>query len=199
MAVIIIAGQTKNVGKTTLVCNIIAAFPNVSWTAVKISNHPHIPQEARKLSEGSGWSIWQQNSPRDHNDTARFLGSGAACSLLVQSDNSSLEPACAALSHELASAKNVIVESASAAEFLHHDLLLILLDAAQDDFKASVKRQLDRADTFLLRNADLGVNAQIDRANQTPIFPAFPDRLDPRLVSLVAAKVGSLPQAARSG
>jgi len=199
MAVIIVGGQTKDIGKTTLICNIITAFPDARWTAVKISNHPHIPRDCENLIKEAGWSIWQQNATGDHNDTARFLRSGVARSLLLQTDNSSLEQACASLNHELALARNVIVESASAAEFLHHDLLVILLDATREDFKDSLRRQLGRADAFVMRNPDLGVKEQIDPANQGPLFAAHSDRLDPRLASLLASKVGSLPQAARSG
>ena len=199
MAVIIVGGQTKHVGKTTLTCNIIAAFPSVGWIAVKISNHLHIPQDSKQLAEGDGWNIWEQNPTTDRNDTARFLRSGAARALLVQAENPSLESACACLNNELASAKNVIVESASAAELLHPDLLLILLDPSQDDFKVSAKQQLDRADGIVLRNSDLGNNEQVSPANQARMFTAFADRLDPRLRSLLEEKVGSLPQAARSG
>lgn len=199
MPVIMVGGQTKNVGKTTLICNIIAAFPNADWIAVKISNHLHIPQGSKQLARGDGWSTWEQNPTTDRNDTARFLRSGAARALLVQAENSSLEPACACLNNELASAKNVIVESASAAEWLHHDLLLILLDPSQDDFKVSAQRQLNVADGIVLRNSDLRVNEQISRASQARIFTAFSDRLDPRLMSWLGAKIGSLPQAARSG
>lgn len=199
MPVIMVGGQTKNVGKTTLICNIIAAFPNADWIAVKISNHLHIPQNSKQLARGDEWSIWEQNPTTDRNDTARFLRSGAARALLVQAENSLLEPACACLNNELASAKNVIVESASAAEWLHHDLLLILLDPSQDDFKVSAQQQLNVADGIVFRNSDLGVNEQISRASQARIFTAFSDRLDPRLMSLLGAKIGSLPQAARSG
>jgi len=199
MAWIIIGGQTKNVGKTTLICNIIAAFPRVGWTAVKISSHSHIPQDIKKLAEGAGWTIGQQNPNTDTHDTARFLRSGAVRALLVQADASSLKSACASLAHELASAQNVIVESASAAGFLHHDLLLLLLDPAQDDFKDSASQQLDRADALVLRNADFAGKETMYGSSQARVFAALADGLDPRLISLLAPTVGSPPQAARSG
>ena len=41
MAVIIVGGSGRNVGKTTLVCSLIAALPEYRWTAVKISAHEH--------------------------------------------------------------------------------------------------------------------------------------------------------------
>jgi hypothetical protein len=190
MALIVVGGQTKNVGKTTLICNIVSAFPQVKWTAVKISNHAHSPQHCDKLKQGSGWTIWQQSPTTEHGDTARFLRAGADRGLLVQADNQSLKEACAALKQEFASATAVIVESASAAEFLQHDLLLVLLDAEENDFKSSARQQLDRADAFVLRNSDGAVEESIIPGAEVPILTGFPNHLDPRLVVMLAATLG---------
>jgi molybdopterin-guanine dinucleotide biosynthesis protein len=191
MALIMVGGQAKNVGKTTLICNIIATFRGVRWTAVKISNHGHVPQDCEVVKEGAEWTIWRQNPTNDHSDTALFLRSGADRSLLVQTDNRSLREACASLGQEFSAAPVVIVESASAAEFLDYDLLLILLDAVQDDFKESTRQQLDCADAFLLRNSDLQSKERIDRVNQKPVFAAFRNSLDRGLVSMLAATLGT--------
>lgn len=190
MALIVVGGQTKNVGKTTLICNIIAAFPKVKWTAVKFSNHAHTPRHCEMRRGGTGWSIWQQSPTKDLNDTARFLESGADRSLLVQAENHSLMDACSSLLQEISPATDVIVESASAAEFLHPDLLLVLLDAAQGDFKESATQQLDHAHAFVIRKADSGVARRIDAAPEVPVFTAFPGQIDPGLVSLLEAKLG---------
>jgi len=189
MAVVVVGGQTKNVGKTTLICNIIAAFPQVRWTAVKISNHAHAPQGCERVKAGAGWTIWQQSPTNDHTDTARFLRSGAERGLLIlHAGKPSLREACAGLALDC-SAGGVIVESASAAKFLDHDLLLMLLDTAREDLKESARRQFDRADAFLLRNPDLTLNAPMGRANQKPIFTALPDGLDRGLRSMLEAKL----------
>src|SRR5690348_13981481 len=191
MALIMVGGQTKNVGKTTLICNIMAAFPRVRWTAVKISHHGHVPQDCEMVKEGAGWTLWQQSPTNDHSDTARFLKSGADRGLLVQTDNRSLREACASLEPEFSAATAVIVESSSAAEFFDHDLLLILLDAAQDDFKESTRQQLECADAFLVRNSDLGGKERIGRVNQKPVFSTFRSGLDRGLVSMIAAILGT--------
>ena len=190
MALIMVGGQTKNVGKTTLICNIIAAFPRVRWTAVKITNHLHAPQHCEMVETGDGWTIWKQNSTKDHSDTARFLTSGANRGLLVQSRESCLKEACASLQSELASASTVIVESASAAEFLDPTLLLVLLDPAQSDFKQSARQQFERADAFIVRSANFEVIEQID-CTKKPVFAASPHHLDPALLSMLEATVGS--------
>ncbi len=41
MAIIVVGGSNRGVGKTALVCGLIAALPEYRWTAVKISTHEH--------------------------------------------------------------------------------------------------------------------------------------------------------------
>jgi molybdopterin-guanine dinucleotide biosynthesis protein len=190
MAVIVVAGQTKHVGKTTLICNIIAAFPALKWTAVKISSHQHATGKCVVLKERAGWRILLQNPTADHSDTARFLKSGADRALLLHTDNDSLKEACSWLAREISPATLVIVESASAAEFLRHDLLVLVLDAEQTDFKTSAQELLARADVFVLRGPGSGSKG-IAAASETPVFRAFPDRLDPALLHMLATKLTS--------
>src|SRR5262249_21613798 len=39
--VIVIGGHTRSIGKTQLVCDVIAAFPNANWMAGKIMQYGH--------------------------------------------------------------------------------------------------------------------------------------------------------------
>ena len=197
MALIIVGGQAKNVGKTTLICNILSAFPDVKWTAVKVSNHRHATESCDLLGEASGWRILQQNLGADYGDTGRFLKSGAARALLVQTDDHSLKEACSLLLQEIAMADAVIVESASAAEFLRHDLLLLLLDSEKSDFKTSASEQLDRADAFVIRGADSGVGKGLHDGSAKPVFKAFPNHLDSALLRMLDARIKSSRQRAR--
>jgi len=190
MAVIVVGGQTKHVGKTTLICNIIAAFPALRWTAVKISSHQHATENCVVLKERAGWRILQQNRTADHSDTARFLESGADRALLLQTENYSLKEACSWLASEISPATVVIVESASAAEFLRHDLLLLVLSADQTDFKTSAEELLARADVFVRRGQGAG-NKGIAGASETPVFRAFRNRIDPALLRMLATKLPS--------
>ncbi len=41
MAIIVVGGSNRGVGKTTLVCALIAALTKYRWTAVKITTHDH--------------------------------------------------------------------------------------------------------------------------------------------------------------
>ena len=41
MPIIVVGGHARNVGKTSVVAGLISAFPQYSWTAIKISSHQH--------------------------------------------------------------------------------------------------------------------------------------------------------------
>jgi hypothetical protein len=63
--IVAVAGQCRKAGKTTAVCDIIAATPEARWIAVKISPHRHAP----------GSSV--------NPDTDRYRRAGAAESQLL--------------------------------------------------------------------------------------------------------------------
>ena len=42
MAIIVVGGSNRGVGKTALVCGLIAGLPEYSWSAVKITTHDHL-------------------------------------------------------------------------------------------------------------------------------------------------------------
>lgn len=188
MALIIVGGQTKNIGKTTLICNIIAAFPRVKWTAVKITNHLHVLQHCEVVKKSAGWTICNQISTEDQSDTAKFLRSGATRALLVQTKESYLKDACTFLRLELASAAAVIVESASAAECLDYDLLLVILDPSQGDFKQSARQQLESADAFIIRGTEFEIREGMSLP-QKPRFAGSSKHIDPALLSMLEAKL----------
>ena len=39
--VIVVGGHTRSIGKTQLVCDVIAAFPDANWVAGKITQYGH--------------------------------------------------------------------------------------------------------------------------------------------------------------
>ena len=41
MAIIVIGGQSRNIGKTAVVCSLISAMPERRWTAIKITQCKH--------------------------------------------------------------------------------------------------------------------------------------------------------------
>jgi hypothetical protein len=186
MALIVVGGQTKDIGKTTLICNIIAAFRQFHWTAVKISVHSHDPDNCELVAQGSGWSIWQQGSAESKSDTVRFLNAGAERALLMQADEEHLEVACATLEKQLSN-RNWIVESSSAAVCLEPDISVLIVDPAQTRFKDSARKQLASADVLVLRGMKDGETVnQIRRVfSDVAIFPALQGELHQGIRSLI--------------
>jgi hypothetical protein len=73
MATIVVGGSNRGVGKTALVCGLIAALPEFRWTAIKITSHDH----------GQPKPVWEETRPGQGTDTARYLAAGAERALLL--------------------------------------------------------------------------------------------------------------------
>ena len=41
MAIVVVGGHTRNIGKTSVVAGLIAAMPEMNWTAFKITQYGH--------------------------------------------------------------------------------------------------------------------------------------------------------------
>jgi hypothetical protein len=186
MALILVGGQTKNIGKTTLICNIIAAFRQFRWTAVKITAHLHQPEGCELLSQGLGWSVWEQRQIEGRTDTGRFLNAGAERALLVRAEHDYLDEPCTMLEQQF-SARNWIVESSSAAKSVKADLSLLIVDPARAELKDSALEQLARTDVLVVRGKDPERYARdIQRSfGDTPIFPLVENGLHEEVSSLV--------------
>ena len=61
--IVVVGGSARNAGKTTVICEIIAATREAQWTAIKITSHEH--------------------EPSPHGDTGRYLAAGAARAFIV--------------------------------------------------------------------------------------------------------------------
>jgi hypothetical protein len=66
MAIIVVGGSNRGVGKTALVCGLIAALPEYRWAAVKITSHLHTQSaspDARKFAEDRSSSQPERGRP----------------------------------------------------------------------------------------------------------------------------------------
>src|SRR5271169_1413216 len=157
MAIIVIGGHSRSVGKTSVVAGLIAALPEFRWTAVKITQYGHgICSTNGELcdcaTDDHSWALTEERDRSGESDTSRFLVSGAARSLWVRTRQGMLAEAMPRLRQELAGAENAILESNSVMRFLRPDLYITVLDAATADFKASAQQFLDRADAVVLHD-----------------------------------------------
>ena len=155
MALVVIGGHSRNVGKTSVVAGLIAALAELRWTAVKITQYGHgicsANGEACDCATGDhSWAISEERDRSGDTDTSRFLVAGAAQVFWVRTEQGRLAEAMPILRQRLATARNVIIESNSVLKFLRPDLYLTVLDPATADFKTSAREFLDRADAVIL-------------------------------------------------
>src|ERR1700680_3391088 len=155
MAIIVIGGHSRSVGKTSVVAGLISALREYDWTAVKITQYGHGVCSANGATcdcatADHSWAINEDKDRGGESDTSRFLVAGAARSLWVRTEQGRLAEAMPALRKRLDRSHNAIVESNSVLKFLRPDLYLTVLDPGTEDFKTSAREFLDRAAAVIL-------------------------------------------------
>lgn len=154
MAIVVIGGHSRNIGKTSVVCRLISAFPEKRWTAIKITQFGHGVCSANGEpcdceTADHSVAISEERGLNTGTDSSRYLAAGAARSLWVRTRQGDLVEAMPRLRSELGRSSNAVLESNSVLRFLQPDLYLAVLDPAVADFKSSALRYLDRADALL--------------------------------------------------
>ena len=158
MAIVVVGGHSRSVGKTSVVASLIAHLPERNWTACKITQFGHGFCSANGepcdcQTDEHTIAISAERDPSTGTDSARFLAAGAKRSLWVRTRIGKLADAMPRIRQEIAAAENIIFESNSLLQFLRPDLYLTVLDHATADFKDSSRLFLDRADAVLLRSS----------------------------------------------
>jgi hypothetical protein len=186
MAVVVIGGHSRSVGKTSVVAGLIAATPERRWTAVKITQFGHgVCSASAELCDcataDDSWAIVQEHDRSGESDTSRFLVAGAERALWVRTRQGNLAEAMPSLRKQIAGAENVIIESNSVMKFLRPDLYLTVLDYGTADFKATAREYLDLASAVILHDAPQdalpawsGVSLKLIRGK--PVFRVRPPR-----------------------
>lgn len=123
-------------GKTALVCGLIAALPDFRWTAVKITTHDH----------GLAQPIWEETAAGPATDTARYLAAGAERSLLVTAQPEELERIARTLLQENGPEPHLIFESNSILRLLKPDLCLAVDGGPESEPKPSFQLVAAHAD-----------------------------------------------------
>ena len=155
MALVVIGGHSRSVGKTSVVAGLISALPEFDWTAVKITQYGHGVCSANGeacdcATADHSWAISEERDRSGESDTSRFLVAGARRALWVRTEQGRLAEAMPTLRRQIEGAANVIIESNSVLRFLRPDLYLTVLDPATADFKTSALEFLDRANAVIL-------------------------------------------------
>ena len=164
--VIVVGGHTRSIGKTQLVCDVIAAFPREKWIAGKITQYGHgvCAQNGENCDCAPDEHVcainWEVQADTG-TDSARFLAAGARRSFWLRTKQGFLAEGLPLLRTALyqvieAGAPErppVIVESNSLLQFLKPSLYFAVIDPVKEDFKDSARVALDRADALVLRGS----------------------------------------------
>ncbi len=190
MAIVVIGGHSREVGKTSVVAGLIAALSEYSWTAFKITQYGHgiCSRKGRPCqcaTPDHNWAISEEKDRSGESDTSRFLRAGAQSAWWVRTEQGRLAEAMPTIYQKLSQSKNAIIESNSILKFLSPDLYLTVLDPATADFKPSAREFLDSADAILLHDRgperrSTGWGMDLNPIARQPIFriqpPNFVDR-----------------------
>jgi len=158
MAIIVVGGSGRGVGKTALVCGLIAALSEYRWTAVKITSHAHGHSEA----------IWEEGRAGQGSDTARYLAAGAEGALLMTARPEELGQTVRRLLQPRQENKplpHMIFESNRILEHLRPDLCLAVEGGPEAEQKPSFSLVKDHADATVARAGRDGM-----AAGERPLF-----------------------------
>jgi hypothetical protein len=183
MAIVVIGGHSRSVGKTSVVAGLISALREYDWTAVKITQYGHGVCSANGtpcdcVTADHSWAITEETERGGESDTSRFLVAGAVHALWVRTEQGRLAEAMPALRQRLEHSRHVIVESNSVLKFVRPDLYLTVLDPGTEDFKNSAREFLDRAGAVILHDSSTTGSAwqgvSLKPVAERPVFRITP-------------------------
>ena len=171
---VVVGGHTRSIGKTQLVCDIIATFPKTEWIAGKITQYGHgvCAQNGENCDCAPLEHVcaldWETNADTG-TDSARFLAAGAKRSFWLRTKQGYLAEGLPLLREALGEVASgewrvaseegrstaVILESNSLMQFVKPSLYFAVIDPLREDFKESAQIALDRAHALVLRG-DVG-------------------------------------------
>lgn len=180
---VVVGGNSRNIGKTSVVAGLIRKLRDRQWTAVKITQYGHGGCAHAggacgcEAEPGEPFALSEEYEP-GKSDSGRFLAAGAERSFWLRTPAGELARAAGTLRKILKQSENVIVESNSVVELVEPDVFLMLLDFSCQDFKPSSLRFLDRADALVVIDRGINVPLWEDLARGVwdgkPQFPVKP-------------------------
>ena len=199
MAIVVVGGHSRNIGKTSVVAGLIAALPACNWTAFKITQFGHgrcsLNGEPCDCAPADRcWAMTEDKDRSGKSDSSRFLVAGAKRAFWVRTEQGRLHEAVPAIQRKIAEAENVIVESNSILQFVEPDLYITVLDPATEDFKMSAQKYLERANAVVLHgnvDAPRWREVKAEMFGRTPVFQISPPKyVGEDLVAFTADRLG---------
>jgi hypothetical protein len=201
MAIVVVGGHSRNIGKTSVMEGLIRGLPAMRWTAFKVTQFGHGMCSANGEpcdceTADHMVAVSEERDAASGTDSSRYLAAGAVRSLWVRTRTGDLAEAMPRIRKELEHSENVILESNSILRFLRPDLYLSVLDPTVEDFKDSARLYLDRADAVLVPEGVLsrpqwrGVSLKL--LEGTPVLGMRPpEYVTDEMLEFVAARLRS--------
>jgi hypothetical protein len=175
---VVVGGHTRNIGKTSVVAGLIAALPELNWTAIKITQHGHgvcsndgQPCECAITDSEHPCAISEETDRTSGTDSSRYLAAGAQRSYWVRTAVGQLAYAVPVIRGILEASPHVIIESNSILQFFKPDVYFVVVDFAAKDFKQTSLVYLDRADALIV------VDHGADHGAREPLWGGVARRL----------------------
>jgi hypothetical protein len=141
---IVIAGNGRNTGKTTLACKIIAGNLSSHIVGIKISPHHHPPGDNETtLIKSKGMTIMSEKTT-SRKDSGRMLKAGAEEVLYVQAADNLLPEVLEHL-EKLVGGRPTVCESGGIVQFIDPGLFLMVMAPGRDE-KPGLQAKLNKAD-----------------------------------------------------
>jgi hypothetical protein len=201
MAIVVVGGHSRNVGKTSVVAGLISSLPQFRWTALKITQYGHgiCSRNGRAChcaTADHNWAISEEKDCSGKSDSSRFLLAGAERAFWVRTQQGHLGEAMPALRDTIAAGVNVICESNSIMKFLHPDVYMTVLDPHTADFKNSALKFLHLADAVILHDgaasATTWSNVSPETLTGKTIFHiAPPPYVTPEIADFLRARIAT--------
>lgn len=158
--VIGIGGFTSDVGKTTLMCELLRAFPG--WEAIKTTRghyrscgkDPHACCVSHLLSDEPVVRSGREATYEAGKDTARYWDAGASNVHWMIATDAQVEKG---IREALARVKSpgVFVEGNSFAQFVRTDYFVMVRRSDNDKIKGSARRALDHTNTIYVSDGNI--------------------------------------------
>ena len=158
-----VAGQQQNVGKTTLLCNVISHLSRTQPVyAIKASPHfhNHIGQADSMIKE-KDFEILIETSHESNKDTSRMLKTGAEKAYLLQANEDGILPGFLRVLEEIPVGAPIVCESAGLREHIVPGVFLMIrqlyckICSIEDE---KMFKLADRVVTYTVNGFDLPIS-----------------------------------------
>jgi hypothetical protein len=181
LAIVVVGGSTKDIGKTALVCAIISALREFNWTAVKITAHDYAAESVDRAARRS-----TPGEETTETDTSRYLAAGAHRSLLVTRHGAQIP--LKEIERDVGAGRNVVYESNRVIDAVVPDVCIALAGGRLEEWKPSFVRLLQKADA-LVSWQSIEIDSGLARRGIPHFRLQSPDRLTPELVDWLRLRV----------